>query len=360
MPASLGYRINHLQPGALLQIVDQPASPEPAASPARRTSPNPAQPGATTGRTQEPKRAAEAHAQQDEPTPAASRNNPSPQTPWEVLGVAEGATAAELKAAYLLRCKEYHPDKVATLGERLKSVAEEEFKRVQAAYEHVQGRGQEPWRPEVSPVEPAVAQSEGTAGAADAGTGASAKLTFQGLFFGESRSQVRRILAGKWEFLETDDHCDVYLGKLGGEKTQLHAGFTLSSGQLYDITLYTFFTKASVRGTIAPMQPRYQQLLRGLTQKYGQGAVREVFDLEEQTLVTLDSGDEVDSGIVDLPEIAELKREWALPEGSVSIRLYHPKIQGGRGDPKVIVAYYHDDLLATDVAEREAATYDEL
>lgn len=361
VPASLGYRINHLQTGALLQIVDQPPSPEPAASPARRASPTPAQPGPTTGRTEEPKRAAEGHAKQGEPSPAASRNNPSPQNPWEVLGVAEGASAAELKAAYLLRCKEYHPDKVAALGERLKAVAEEEFKRVQAAYEHVQGRNQEPW-PE--PVRPEASEVRATrsAGAADAGTSASTKLTFQGLIFGESRSEVRRILGAKWKFMgrDDDDESDVYNGKLAGEEVQLFAQFTLTSGQLFGIALRTFFPKASVRGTIAPMQPRYEQLCGGLRQKYGQGEVREVLDFEEQTLVTLDSADDIDPGIVDLPEIAELKREWALPQGSVSIRLYHPKIHGGRGDPKVTVSYYHDNLLDTHLAEREAATYDEL
>jgi hypothetical protein len=51
---------------------------------------------------------------------------------YEVLGVAEGATLAEIRRAYLLRSREHHPDKHS-----LRPSAKENFQRVQAAYEAV-------------------------------------------------------------------------------------------------------------------------------------------------------------------------------------------------------------------------------
>ncbi len=52
----------------------------------------------------------------------------------EVLGVSADATAAEIRTAWVQRCKEYHPDNVRTLGPKLQAFAEEEMKAVNAAY----------------------------------------------------------------------------------------------------------------------------------------------------------------------------------------------------------------------------------
>ena len=65
------------------------------------------------------------------------KESSSVKSPWETLGVPENATLEEIKEAYRKRCAEYHPDKVAHLGIELQKVANEEFKKIQAAYEFV-------------------------------------------------------------------------------------------------------------------------------------------------------------------------------------------------------------------------------
>jgi len=56
---------------------------------------------------------------------------------YRVLGVVPGATLEDLRKAYLKRVSEYHPDKVATLGEELRKLAEEKTKQINEAYEHL-------------------------------------------------------------------------------------------------------------------------------------------------------------------------------------------------------------------------------
>jgi hypothetical protein len=60
---------------------------------------------------------------------------PPPKTrPWyEVLGVAETASTDEIKAAYRLRIKEYHPDTVSQRGGKLKELAEQETVAINVA-----------------------------------------------------------------------------------------------------------------------------------------------------------------------------------------------------------------------------------
>jgi hypothetical protein len=54
--------------------------------------------------------------------------------PYAVLGVPSTATAEEIKSAFRKRMQEYHPDRVAPLGVRLRALAEEETKRINRAY----------------------------------------------------------------------------------------------------------------------------------------------------------------------------------------------------------------------------------
>jgi hypothetical protein len=54
--------------------------------------------------------------------------------PWhEVLGVSPEATPDEIKQAYRQRIKQYHPDRVSGLGEKLKALAEIETQKLNAA-----------------------------------------------------------------------------------------------------------------------------------------------------------------------------------------------------------------------------------
>jgi len=55
---------------------------------------------------------------------------------WEaVLGVDKFATRAQVTAAYRSAIGQYHPDKVATLGPEIRSLAEEKSKEINQAYE---------------------------------------------------------------------------------------------------------------------------------------------------------------------------------------------------------------------------------
>lgn len=56
----------------------------------------------------------------------------------QVLDLTSSYTKAELKKAYLGKVNLYHPDKVATLGPKLKEIAEEEMKDINNAYQYLQ------------------------------------------------------------------------------------------------------------------------------------------------------------------------------------------------------------------------------
>lgn len=55
--------------------------------------------------------------------------------PHQVLGVAPGAAQGDIRQAYRRLAAQYHPDKVAHLGEDLRLLAEKKFKAIQAAYD---------------------------------------------------------------------------------------------------------------------------------------------------------------------------------------------------------------------------------
>jgi len=58
---------------------------------------------------------------------------------YEVLGVAHSASSDAIQAAYRARMKEYHPDKVAHLGEELQTLAHEKSQEIQRAYRQLRG-----------------------------------------------------------------------------------------------------------------------------------------------------------------------------------------------------------------------------
>jgi DnaJ like chaperone protein len=61
--------------------------------------------------------------------------------PWyEVLGVGVFATREEVAAAYKRKISEYHPDKVAQMGDEIREVAERKSKQINAAYEEAMRR----------------------------------------------------------------------------------------------------------------------------------------------------------------------------------------------------------------------------
>jgi hypothetical protein len=57
---------------------------------------------------------------------------------FEILGVAPGASKEQIRAAYLTRVAQYHPDKVAALGPELRLLAEQMTKQINGAYRVLQ------------------------------------------------------------------------------------------------------------------------------------------------------------------------------------------------------------------------------
>ncbi len=55
--------------------------------------------------------------------------------PYEILGIDSSASGEEIQAAYKARMHEYHPDKVAHLGEELQMVAHRKAVEIQRSYE---------------------------------------------------------------------------------------------------------------------------------------------------------------------------------------------------------------------------------
>ncbi len=62
------------------------------------------------------------------------------EDPYAVLGIATDATGDEIRNAYHERMREYHPDRVATLGVEIRDLAEAKTKQISNAYELLTGR----------------------------------------------------------------------------------------------------------------------------------------------------------------------------------------------------------------------------
>lgn len=73
----------------------------------------------------------------------ASQNNDSTLPAWYVvLNVTPYATVDEIRRAYKVLMSQYHPDKVDSLGDELKALAERKSKEITSAYrEAMQLRG---------------------------------------------------------------------------------------------------------------------------------------------------------------------------------------------------------------------------
>ena len=63
-------------------------------------------------------------------------NGYAEQQYYAVLGVEQGADFATIKKAYRKLSMQYHPDKVAHLGDEFKGVAEEKMKEINGAYDY--------------------------------------------------------------------------------------------------------------------------------------------------------------------------------------------------------------------------------
>ncbi len=57
--------------------------------------------------------------------------------PYQILGIDSSASREEIQTAYRARMHEYHPDKVAHLGEELQKVAHRKAVEIQRAYEQL-------------------------------------------------------------------------------------------------------------------------------------------------------------------------------------------------------------------------------
>jgi len=60
----------------------------------------------------------------------------------EVLGMSGNPTGAEIKAAYRKLAMDYHPDRLGSLPDHIRKLAEEKFQQIQSAYEELMSGGQ--------------------------------------------------------------------------------------------------------------------------------------------------------------------------------------------------------------------------
>jgi hypothetical protein len=57
--------------------------------------------------------------------------------PYRILGIPSSSSAESIRSAYRLRMTEYHPDKVAHLGDELQELAHKKVLEIQKAYQQL-------------------------------------------------------------------------------------------------------------------------------------------------------------------------------------------------------------------------------
>lgn len=67
----------------------------------------------------------------NEPPPSSSKQ----EQWWEVLKIERDAPIGQIQTAYKRQIRQYHPDKVNSLGEELRKLAEEKSKEINIAYQ---------------------------------------------------------------------------------------------------------------------------------------------------------------------------------------------------------------------------------
>jgi preprotein translocase subunit Sec63 len=78
------------------------------------------------------------------PSNAPSSGTAGEPDPYAVLGVSEQASQDEIDTAYRRKISDYHPDKVANAADEIKALAEVRAREINAAYEAIQQRRQQP------------------------------------------------------------------------------------------------------------------------------------------------------------------------------------------------------------------------
>jgi len=68
-------------------------------------------------------------------------SDPAGKDPFAILGLRNGASQEDIRAAYRQLAAQYHPDKLAHLGEEFQALAEQKFKIIQSAYDALRYRG---------------------------------------------------------------------------------------------------------------------------------------------------------------------------------------------------------------------------
>ena len=69
--------------------------------------------------------------------PKTEESAPKARTPHEIFNLKPGASRAEIDARFRELAKDYHPDRVAHLGEELRTVAHEKMIEIQKAYDQL-------------------------------------------------------------------------------------------------------------------------------------------------------------------------------------------------------------------------------
>lgn len=59
------------------------------------------------------------------------------EDPYQILGVNKSTDFAEIKAAYLKKIRQYHPDLVENLGPEIKKTAQKESQKLNQAFEKI-------------------------------------------------------------------------------------------------------------------------------------------------------------------------------------------------------------------------------